>query len=362
MQGAEHRLAGPMPKQKAARHVINILAPCKQNGPYSIGGMSVHTASGKQKTLKDDYESGQLAISEVEFKRQMGYLQAPKPEPRKQLTLGDMFRKRPGAVDSASSSAAADELREEEESSSSSESETGKSDLGNDEEQHSELLEQEARSKEGDVTVDSIIVADEIAEWVETVLEDTAPLDPSELASLAADGLKKARKSKDYRSTILFAALTDFYRWMPRMGRLAAALRVAKNHGRGPAFQRVLCAQARFFEANGALKPGHYGRGRDFMTTLMHRTCNPNSELEDIVWVKNLKIVNRFFESRFGGFGSRALDLANRTMACSKRFNSFIVTSRTSRICSKSCAADWLQIIKEVGDECHFLPPRAQSH
>ncbi|KAJ6613380.1 hypothetical protein B0H10DRAFT_1951537 [Mycena sp. CBHHK59/15] len=159
---------------------------------------------------------------------------------------------------SASSSAAADELREEEESSSSSESETGKSDLDNDEEQHPELLEQEACSKEGDVTVDSIIVADEIAEWVETVLEDTAPLDPSELASLAADGLKKARKSKDYRSTILFAALTDFYRWMPRMGRLAAALRVAKNHGH--AFQHVLCAQARFFEANGALKPSHQGR------------------------------------------------------------------------------------------------------
>ncbi|KAJ6597336.1 ribonuclease H-like domain-containing protein [Mycena sp. CBHHK59/15] len=78
------------------------------------------------------------------------------------------------------------------------------------------------------------------------------------------------------------------------------------------------------------------------------QNANTFSTLEDIVWVKNLKIVNRFFESRFGGFGSRALDLANRTMACSKRFNSFIVTSRTSRICSKSCAADWLQIIKEA--------------
>ncbi|KAJ7506399.1 hypothetical protein B0H11DRAFT_2272204 [Mycena galericulata] len=152
MRGAEHRLAGPVPKQKG-----------KQNGPYSIGGMSVRTASGKRKTLKDDYESGRLAISEVEFKRQMGYLQARKPDPGKQLTLGDMFRKRPRAVSvsadeveissgpvstkrlkggSASSSAAAVELREEEEeSSSSSESETG-------EEQHPELLEQEAHSLE----------------------------------------------------------------------------------------------------------------------------------------------------------------------------------------------------------------------
>ncbi|KAJ6597343.1 hypothetical protein B0H10DRAFT_2441737 [Mycena sp. CBHHK59/15] len=168
--------------------------------------MSVRTASGKRMTLKDDYENGQLAISEVDFEHQMGYLQARKPEPGKQLTLGDMFKKRPCAVissspvptkglkgDSASSSAAAVELHEEEEeSSSSSELETGKSDLDNYEEEHPELLEQEARSKEGDVAVDSIIVADKIAEWVETVLEDAAPPHPSELASLAADGLKKA--------------------------------------------------------------------------------------------------------------------------------------------------------------------------
>ncbi|KAJ7624166.1 hypothetical protein B0H17DRAFT_1340407, partial [Mycena rosella] len=268
-------------EMRSAEHRLADLCPSRKNGPYSIGGMSVRTASGKRKTLKDDYENGRLAISEVEFNRQMGYLQARKPEPGKQLTLGNMFKKRPRAVssssdeveissgpaptkrlkgDSASSSAAAVELREEEESSSGSESETGKSDLDDNEEQHPELLEQEARSKEGDVAVDSIIFADEIAEWVETVLEDAAPLHPSELASLAADGLKKARKSKDYRSTILFAALADFYGWMPRMGRLAAALRVAKNHGRGPAFQRVLCAQARFFEANGALKLSHQGR------------------------------------------------------------------------------------------------------
>ncbi|KAJ7934884.1 hypothetical protein B0H13DRAFT_1854876 [Mycena leptocephala] len=92
-----------------------------------------------------------------------------------------------------------------------------------------------------------------------TVLDDAAPLDPSELGCLAADSLKKARKLKDFCSTVLFAALVDFYRWMPRMGRLRAALRVSKNHGRGPAFQRVLCTQARFFEANGALKPTHQG-------------------------------------------------------------------------------------------------------
>ncbi|KAJ7935007.1 hypothetical protein B0H13DRAFT_2305164 [Mycena leptocephala] len=122
-----------------------------------------------------------------------------------------------------------------------------------------ELLEQEARLKEGDAAIDSIAVADEISSWIDTVLDDAAPLDPSELGCLAADSLKKARKLKDFLSTVLFAALVDFYRWMPRMGRLRASLRVSKNHGRGPAFQRVLCTQARFFEANGALKPTHQG-------------------------------------------------------------------------------------------------------
>jgi len=42
------------------------------------------------------------------------------------------------------------------------------------------------------------------------------------------------------------------------MGRLRAALRVAQNHGCGPAFQRVLAVA--FFEANGSLKPSHQGR------------------------------------------------------------------------------------------------------
>ena len=95
--------------------------------------------------------------------------------------------------------------------------------------------------------------------WI-TILDDAAPLEPAELGALAADSLKAARKAKNFRGMVLFAALVDFYRWMPRMGRLRAALRVAKNHGRGPAFQRVLCAQARFFEANGALKPSHQGQ------------------------------------------------------------------------------------------------------
>jgi hypothetical protein len=92
------------------------------------------------------------------------------------------------------------------------------------------------------------------------VLEDAAPLDPASLGALASDSLKSACKNKDYHSTMLFAALVDFYQWMPHMGRLWAALRITKNHGCGPAFQCVITAQARFFEANGSLKPSHQGQ------------------------------------------------------------------------------------------------------
>ncbi|KAJ7123021.1 hypothetical protein C8R44DRAFT_735628 [Mycena epipterygia] len=147
---------------------------------------------------------------------------------------------------------------EEEEDSSSDDS--GLSDIQEEIEMPLEELEKQARLEHGDEIIDSIAVADDIAEWVDTVLEDAAPLRLDQLGSLASESLKVARKKKDYRSTVLFAALVDFYRWMPRMGRLRAALRVAQNHGRGPAFQRVLAAQARFFEVNGSLKPSHQGR------------------------------------------------------------------------------------------------------
>jgi hypothetical protein len=141
------------------------------------------------------------------------------------------------------------------------EEESSSDELGDEEEEPvPEQVEEQAREEYGDEVVDSIILADDVADWVDTVLDDAAPQDPKELGALAAASLKTARRQKDYRSEVLFASLVDFYRWMPRMGRLRAALRVAKYHGRGPAFQRVIAAQARFFEANGALKPSHQGQ------------------------------------------------------------------------------------------------------
>ncbi|KAJ7857810.1 hypothetical protein B0H14DRAFT_3637989 [Mycena olivaceomarginata] len=291
MHSAEHRLAGPMDNQKG-----------KKRGPYNVGGPSTRTAQEKRKKLKEAFERGKLQISKAEYERQMAALQPKPPNPaRKQQTIGDMFKKRARAIsvssdevvevspppspaipaakrhkaDNNSMSAgllASVDLREEEEESSDSGDQmlANEMELADEDETSLELLEIEARLAEGSAVIESIAKADEIAEWVDTVLDDAAPLEPMQLEFLAADCLRKSRKSKDFWSTVLFAALVDFYRWMPLLGRLRAALRVAKNHGRGPAFQRVICAQARFFEANGALKPTHQGQGQ-----------KPNSLLDD---------------------------------------------------------------------------------
>lgn len=262
--------------------------------PYGIGGVSKRAIQEKRKKLRDDFNDGLLDISWEELNKQLASIRAtasapPKPAMNNQPSISSMFSKAlpqkhahtvsvssddgieeipaPAAkrlkLNTASSSALPAPSFEEEEESSSAESEvpsSAESEIHEEVDISPEQLEIEARLENGDDSVDSIVVADEIAEWVETVLDDAAPLGHAQLGSLAADCLKIARKNKDYRSESYFAALVDFYRWMPRMGRLAAALRVSKNHGRGPAFQRVIAAQARFFEANGSLKPSHQGQ------------------------------------------------------------------------------------------------------
>ncbi|KAJ7337389.1 hypothetical protein DFH08DRAFT_1014352 [Mycena albidolilacea] len=282
IRSAEHRLDGPMHDQRGA-----------QRGPYGIGGLSTRSIQEKCKKLRDDFDKGIVKITEAQLQRQLAAIKAqgstgtsgPK---LKQTSISSMFakapstkRSRPASVSSdsdiqeitnpvevslepapkcskpddntaASSPAPSAPVSEEEKPSD-------ESDIEDETEMSPEELEKEARLQHGDEIIDSIAVTDNIAEWIE-VLEDAAPVGPESLHALAADCLKLARKKQDYRSTVLFAALVDFYRWMPRMGRLRAALRIAKNHGRGPAFQRVIAAQARFFEANGSLKPSHQGQ------------------------------------------------------------------------------------------------------
>ncbi|KAJ6477742.1 hypothetical protein C8R45DRAFT_934397 [Mycena sanguinolenta] len=207
----------------------------KKRGPYSVGGLSKRLILEKKKQLQENFKAGLLAISQEELAWQLATIEklgsAPVPASAgRQTTIFAMFSKALKKILHAPS--VDDDIQEIPELSGSS----------------SKCSHTQPQSN-----------ACQAAEWIH-VLEDAAPPGPDELHSLALDCPKVAQKEQDYRSTVLFASLADFYHWMPRMGRLRAALHVAHNHGRGPAFQRVLAAQARFFETNGSLKSSHQGR------------------------------------------------------------------------------------------------------
>jgi hypothetical protein len=236
--------------------------------------VSKRTVQANKKKLRDAFKSGSLDISDEELKRQLAVIDATvmssasKSAPKLALTasvsllaprtIANMFanQKRARApspddgIDELSPfpGAAFKRLRTNPLSDFPTQDVSSSDELGDEEEEEPvpEQVEEQAREEHGNEMVNSVILADDVADWVDTVLDDAAPLDPKELGALAAASLKTARKRKDYRSEVLFASLVDFYRWMPRMGRLRAALRVAKYHGRGPAFQRVITAQARF--------------------------------------------------------------------------------------------------------------------
>lgn len=105
-------------------------------------------------------------------------------------------------------------------------------------------------------------VAEGAAEWADVVGEEVVSDKPTfkRLEALAEEGLASARKRKVYGDEVLFAALCDFYAWSDRQGRIRASLRVARNHRRGPAFAKVIRAQARYFEQSGSLRPSARGK------------------------------------------------------------------------------------------------------
>ncbi|KAJ7664888.1 hypothetical protein B0H17DRAFT_1143559, partial [Mycena rosella] len=208
MRSAEQKLAGAMDNQEGAPifgaliiSIVQTILPGKKRGPYGIGGPSQRTLQEKRKRLKSEFTSGRLRISETEFQRQMEALKPQSTKPVKpQPTLADMFKKRPRAASippefAAGSSESGSKrprihdiapsilLREEEEESSdSSEASSGaKSDIPEEVESSPKMLESEARLDGGNAAVDAIVTADTIAEWVDTILDDAAPLEPAEL-------------------------------------------------------------------------------------------------------------------------------------------------------------------------------------
>ncbi|KAJ7794205.1 hypothetical protein B0H14DRAFT_3888832 [Mycena olivaceomarginata] len=176
----------------------------------------------------DDLRESDTELDTVE---DTDYFEAWEAQP-KPRTYDEREERRLEKREKAATKHHAAEMRKEESSSD---------ELGDEEEEPvPEQVEEQAREEYGDEVVDSIILADDVADWVDTVHDDAAPQDPKELGALAAASLKQHAGRRTIGAR--------------------AALRVAKYHGRGPAFQRVIAAQARFFEANGALKPSHQGQ------------------------------------------------------------------------------------------------------
>lgn len=103
--------------------------------------------------------------------------------------------------------------------------------------------EEIAREEDPKVLADEA-TADKVQEWVdvEVIDEEMQPttLSFKILEEMGMEGLRKAWKSKDYRSEVLFAALADLYGWSGRQGRMKASLGVARNHRRGPAFAKII--------------------------------------------------------------------------------------------------------------------------
>ncbi|KAJ7187527.1 hypothetical protein GGX14DRAFT_409131 [Mycena pura] len=201
-------------KKRAAEIFHNFKG--KKRGPYKAGGTSKRSIQEKCKKLRDDHKSGLLRMSDTELAQQIKAIQGQGPAKPggSQLSLVSMFAKassskRPRAdsigsdgsvteisppadsqalfppakrvkIQTAASgdTSASSAMREEEEESSGDEAEPQM-----DVEIEPEELEKEARLRDGDAAVDSIIIADSdaIAEWVDTILDDAASQEPAEL-------------------------------------------------------------------------------------------------------------------------------------------------------------------------------------
>ncbi len=273
VKSAEHALDGAVGRSGGARDKTG-----EKRGAYSIGGDSERTAQRKWQKIRREAEAAGLDVSSVEVQRRLDAVQARKPDARVQLSLTQFLRKpaQPAACLVVDDSESDPELLQSAPH-SHEQPEAQRLTVGNttaleDVDAADEDESNPSEGSEDDVPLaahvpvsespedDDVRAAEEIAEYVEDVLETTVPKSPQELETLAAEGLRKARKAHDYRSEVLFSCLIDFYRMLPRYGRLRTALRISRNHQRGPAFARVLCAQARHFKTSEGLKPSRQGQ------------------------------------------------------------------------------------------------------
>ena len=99
----------------------------------------------------------------------------------------------------------------------------------------------------------------EIKDFDNMMAEEVPVRSCKELQEAAYAQLHAVHRNKNYDAEQVYATLTDFCRWCPRMGKIASSLRVARNHGQGPYFARTVQAQASHFEAHDCV--AHSRRG-----------------------------------------------------------------------------------------------------
>jgi hypothetical protein len=207
MKAAEQELDGQIDKNGGAKDKTG-----KKRGPYKIGGDSERTARRKRQKLRAEDEAGGFKASDTEMEQKLRSITA-RGKGMKQSKLTDLFlqnyTKIPDSdvISVSSGSELEPEVRVDNIAQVSSVQREEEEETSSDKESNNEVVE--------DVRDHTVKEAAEIADWVENALDDAVSKEPPALEALAWESLKKARKSHDYRSEVLFASLTDFYRWIP---------------------------------------------------------------------------------------------------------------------------------------------------
>lgn len=225
----------------------------EQRGRYGIGGLAPRTIREKKQKAKLKAQKDGRALNTPEFLRELESIDAlgkPGTSKAKQTSLGSFFRSVADAesdddiecLDRLPAFAAVNSMHTQGVGTSNidegNRAEDG-SDVDEEDEDGTDGAEESEIEGDVDEVAEKVAVAgtaatDEAAEWVNDMLEDLeVPRSFKALRKLADEGLKKARKAGHYKDEVLFASLSDFYKFLERQGRGKASLRVANKIGRG---------------------------------------------------------------------------------------------------------------------------------
>ncbi|CAK5262529.1 unnamed protein product [Mycena citricolor] len=277
-----------------------------KRGLYGIGGDSEKTLRTRRRRVEEAFERGTITSSQRQVqlqgismnaapktkadKKLTSFFQRLKPHPRVPLPTRSPSPGMPASVDSEADTGhviSVPILRptvEDEDNIPSSRPggtlpiragvpivalATEFDDRGNVLPQYTDGDDPEMNTETTSADLDSVNNVDDAADWIDGVLGEEEEQTDLVLQLLCAESLKMARKAKNYRAEVVWATLVSFYSWKGRLGRGKTSLRCAKTLGRGPAFARVICGQARHVEATGALKVFRQGKRKNKSGHLM---------------------------------------------------------------------------------------------